>query len=88
MDGIVILDKESGVYSRKAGARVARMFGEKKFGHIGTLDPMATGVLLIALGRATKMIPLLKNTRKTKKNIYLGCALVLKQTRLILRGRQ
>ena len=48
MDGIIVLDKESGVYSRKAGVRVARIFGEKKFGHIGTLDPMATGVLLIA----------------------------------------
>jgi len=43
--------------SRAAGSRVAKMFGVKKFGHLGTLDPMASGVLPIALGQATKMIP-------------------------------
>jgi len=57
--GFVILDKPSGMTSRRAGGIVARMFGQKKFGHIGTLDPMASGVLPIALGEATKMIPYL-----------------------------
>lgn len=57
MNGWIILDKSPGMFSRTAGARVARMFGEKKFGHIGTLDPMASGVLPIAIGAATKMIP-------------------------------
>ena len=50
MDGIIILDKESGVFSRTAGFHVAKMFNERRFGHIGTLDPMATGVLPIAFG--------------------------------------
>ena len=67
MDGIIILDKESGVYSRTAGIRVARMFGEKKFGHIGTLDPMATGVLPIAIGNATKMILFIEEYNDNKK---------------------
>lgn len=55
--GWIILDKESGLYSRTAGAKLARMFGERTSGHIGTLDPMATGVLPIAIGNATKIIP-------------------------------
>ena len=55
--GWVILDKDSGLFSRTAGGKVARMIGTKKFGHIGTLDPMASGVLPIAIGDATKMIP-------------------------------
>lgn len=60
-NGWIILDKSSGLFSRTAGARLARMFGTKKFGHIGTLDPMASGVLPIALGDATKMIPFVED---------------------------
>ncbi len=60
MDGWIILDKASGVFSKSAAARVARIFGTKKNGHIGTLDPMATGVLPIAIGNATKMIPFIE----------------------------
>ena len=60
MDGIVIIDKQSGLLSRRIGVRIARMFGEKKFGHIGTLDEMATGVLPIIIGNATKMIPFIE----------------------------
>ena len=58
--GLIILDKPSGMTSRRAGGIVARIFGFRKFGHIGTLDPMASGVLPIALGEATKMIPYLE----------------------------
>ena len=72
MDGIIILDKESGVYSRTAGIRVARLFGEKKFGHIGTLDPMATGVLPIAIGKATKMIPFIEEHNANRKEYLFG----------------
>ena len=72
MDGIIILDKESGVFSRTAGFRVAKIFGEKKFGHIGTLDPMATGVLPIAIGRATKMIPFTEENTENKKEYLFG----------------
>lgn len=59
--GFVLLDKPSGMTSRAAGGRVARMFGAKTFGHLGTLDPMASGLLPIALGQATKMIPYLES---------------------------
>ncbi len=55
--GWIILDKSSGLFSRTAGGRLARMFGQRTAGHIGTLDPMATGVLPIAIGAATKLIP-------------------------------
>ncbi|MDR1071948.1 MAG: tRNA pseudouridine(55) synthase TruB [Rickettsiales bacterium] len=57
--GFVILDKPEGMTSRQAGSKVARMFGAKTFGHIGTLDPMASGLLVVALGEATKIIPFL-----------------------------
>lgn len=67
MSGWIILDKDSGVFSRSAGARVARLFNIKKFGHIGTLDPMATGVLPIALGDATKMIPFVTELNSGEK---------------------
>lgn len=57
MNGWIILDKPAGLSSRAAGGRLQRIFGAKTFGHIGTLDPMASGLLPIALGNATKMIP-------------------------------
>ena len=72
MDGILILDKESGVFSRTAGHRIAKMFGEKKFGHIGTLDPMASGVLPIALGNATKTIPFIEEVCPNQKEYLFG----------------
>ena len=71
MDGIIILDKSSNVFSRTAGWHVAKMFGEKKFGHIGTLDPMATGVLPIAIGNATKMIPFVEENTPNKSALRL-----------------
>ena len=67
MDGWIILDKDSGMFSRTAGSRVARMFQNKKFGHIGTLDPMASGVLPIAIGTATKMIPFVEEFNSKNK---------------------
>lgn len=67
MDGWIILDKDSGVFSRTAGGRVARMFQNKKFGHIGTLDPMASGVLPVAIGNATKMIPFVEEINEPTK---------------------
>lgn len=61
MDGWIILDKASGLFSKTASTRAARIFGTKKNGHIGTLDPMATGVLPVAIGNATKMIPFIED---------------------------
>ena len=71
--GWIILDKPSGMTSRGAGARVARMFGARTFGHIGTLDPMASGVLPIALGAATKMIPFVEDVRCADKEYLFLC---------------
>jgi len=72
MDGIVILNKDSGVFSRSAGWRIAKIFGEKKFGHIGTLDPMASGVLPIVIGNATKMIPYIEEFCPNRKEYLFG----------------
>src|SRR5215213_2072811 len=55
--GWVILDKPQGITSTQAVAAVRRIFDAKKAGHAGTLDPMATGILAIALGEATKTVP-------------------------------
>lgn len=72
-NGWIILDKGPGLFSRTAGAKVAHLFGEKKFGHIGTLDPMATGVLPIAIGNATKMIPFIEDAADATKEYLFSC---------------
>ncbi len=55
--GWVVLDKPQGMTSTQAVTRVRRLFDAAKAGHAGTLDPLATGVLAIALGEATKTVP-------------------------------
>ena len=87
MDGIIILDKESGMFSRTAGFRVAKMFGEKKFGHIGTLDPMASGVLPIAIGNATKMIPFIEEHNENKKEYLFGLKFGIETDSLDITGK-
>lgn len=57
MHGWLILDKPAGMTSTKAGSLVKRAFKVKSLGHAGTLDPFATGVLPLALGEATKIMP-------------------------------
>ncbi len=59
MDGILCLDKPQEMTSFACCAMIRRLTGEKKVGHAGTLDPMATGVLPIMLGKATRAIPFL-----------------------------
>ena len=54
MNGIIVIDKENGYTSFDVVAKMRRICGEKKIGHTGTLDPMATGVLPILIGNATK----------------------------------
>lgn len=53
-DGILLVDKPAGMTSHDVVFRVRRLFGTKKVGHTGTLDPMATGVLVVLIGRAAK----------------------------------
>jgi tRNA pseudouridine55 synthase len=65
IDGWVILDKPPGLGSTDAVARVKRLFNAQKAGHAGTLDPLATGILAIALGEATKTVPFAFDARKT-----------------------
>lgn len=55
MDGVLIINKPSGLTSHDVVAQVRRMTGEKSVGHLGTLDPMATGVLPLVLGRFTRL---------------------------------
>jgi tRNA pseudouridine55 synthase len=64
ISGWVILDKPLGMTSTTAVAAVRRIFKAKKAGHAGTLDPLATGVLPIALGEATKTVPFVQDGRK------------------------
>jgi tRNA pseudouridine55 synthase len=64
VDGWVILDKPVGLGSTPAVSRVRRLFGAQKAGHGGTLDPLASGVLPIALGEATKTVPFIMDGRK------------------------
>ncbi len=64
IDGWVVLDKPEGLGSTPAVGRVRRLFGAQKAGHGGTLDPLASGVLPIALGEATKTVPFVMDGRK------------------------
>jgi tRNA pseudouridine55 synthase len=65
MFGVLNLHKPSGMTSRDVVNRVQRLVKPAKCGHAGTLDPMATGVLLVAVGPATRLISLLQEGRKT-----------------------
>ncbi len=86
--GWIILDKDSGLFSRTAGGRIARMLGTKKFGHIGTLDPMATGVLPIAIGDATKMIPFVEDLNSHTKEYLFSCQFGFETDTLDITGRE
>jgi tRNA pseudouridine55 synthase len=63
--GWVIIDKPQGMTSTQIVAAVRKIFDAQKAGHAGTLDPMATGVLAIALGEATKTVPYAMDSEKT-----------------------
>lgn len=73
--GIVVLDKPADVTSNRATRRVQRLFGARAAGHLGTLDPFATGVLPVMLDEATRLAPLLEGGAKTYlAEIALGIA--------------
>jgi tRNA pseudouridine55 synthase len=63
--GLVVVDKPAGVTSHDVVGRCRRIFGTRKVGHAGTLDPMATGVLVVGIERATKILGLLTTTDKS-----------------------
>jgi tRNA pseudouridine55 synthase len=62
--GLVVVDKPAGVTSHDVVARVRRLAGTRKVGHAGTLDPMATGVLVLGVNRATRLLGHLMLTEK------------------------
>ena len=64
MQGLILLNKPAGITSAGAVARIRRITGEKRVGHTGTLDPMATGVLPVLLGRATALSGLMLDADK------------------------
>jgi tRNA pseudouridine55 synthase len=64
-DGIVLVDKPAGITSHDAVTMVRRVLGTRKVGHAGTLDPMATGLLVIGVGRATRLLRFLGDLPKT-----------------------
>ncbi len=59
MDGVLVCDKPAGTTSHDVVAKVRRLAHQRRVGHGGTLDPPATGVLVVALGRATRLLPFL-----------------------------
>jgi tRNA pseudouridine55 synthase len=64
VDGILIIDKPVGLTSHDVVARVRRILGERRVGHTGTLDPFATGVLVVLVGRATRLAQFLSGAIK------------------------
>ena len=65
MDGLLLIDKPAGITSHDAVDFVRRRFGIRRVGHGGTLDPAATGLLILLLGKATRQARLLLNAEKT-----------------------
>jgi tRNA pseudouridine55 synthase len=76
-DGLVIVDKESGWTSHDVVARMRRIAGTRRVGHAGTLDPMATGVLILGINRATRLLGYLASKSKTyEATIRLGASTI------------
>ncbi len=65
MDGLVVVDKPAGCTSHDVVAKLRKIYGQRKVGHAGTLDPDATGVLLVGLGRVTRLLRFLQVAGKT-----------------------
>ena len=71
MNGIVIVDKPQGWTSQDVTARLRRVFDTRRSGHGGTLDPMATGVLPVFVGRATRAVEFFEHAEKTYETVLL-----------------
>jgi len=75
MDGVLVIDKPAGPTSHDVVARARRALGESRVGHTGTLDPMATGVLPLVIGRATRLAQFLRAGDKVyEARVRLGQA--------------
>jgi tRNA pseudouridine55 synthase len=77
LDGLVLVDKPAGWTSHDVVARTRRLAGTRKVGHAGTLDPMATGLLVLGVGRATRLLTYLVGADKTyTATVRLGATTV------------
>lgn len=75
IDGFVVVDKPAGMTSHDVVGRCRRIFGQRRVGHAGTLDPDATGVLLVGLGAATRLLQWLTGlTKQYQGEVVLGVA--------------
>src|SRR5258706_13153510 len=73
VEGLVVVDKPAGMTSHDVVARLRRIYGLRRVGHAGTLDPDATGVLLVGVGKATRLLRFLTALGKTyTAEIVLG----------------
>ena len=73
MDGIIIVNKPSGITSRDVVNSVCKILGIKKVGHTGTLDPLADGVLVLCVGKATKLVDVItSNDKEYVATVKLG----------------
>lgn len=73
--GVIVLDKPEGLTSHDVVARMRRVLRTRRVGHAGTLDPMATGVLVVAYGRGTRLLPYLQATTKAyRATVRIGFA--------------
>src|SRR5436190_14873206 len=64
MNGVVVIDKPAGITSHDVVARTRHILHERRIGHTGTLDPFATGVLVVLVGRATRLAQFLSGAEK------------------------
>ncbi|MGH9174358.1 MAG: tRNA pseudouridine(55) synthase TruB, partial [Vicinamibacterales bacterium] len=75
LNGILVIDKPAGMTSHDVVGRIRRMVGMKRVGHGGTLDPFATGLLVIAVGRATRMLQHVQDSDKGyRAHVVLGAS--------------
>jgi tRNA pseudouridine55 synthase len=73
MDGLLVIDKPAGPTSHDVVARMRRVLGERRIGHTGTLDPNASGVLPLVIGRATRLAKFLSGGSKTYEAVVRLC---------------
>jgi tRNA pseudouridine55 synthase len=89
MNGVVVIDKPSGPTSRDVVEQVKRALGIRKAGHAGTLDPLATGVLAVCVGEATKLVQFLAlDNKEYRATLLLGVRTDTLDTQGVVMDRQ
>ena len=83
-NGVILVNKPTGMSSNTLVRKVGKLIGEKKVGHMGTLDPMGCGLLPVLCGKATRLFDLATNKTKTYRAVF---CLEFKQIRLTAKGK-